>query len=141
LNPRIECAFGDDEENCPEKKVKFMKSVILEADEETTRTATTTTVTTSTSASTKQETSTTTTEKMKPENNPEIQELPEFFDDFVKHEFNSTSEIILKSHKNSTEEEIEIIQLVRVAPPKPDSVKGTLPSLILLLLAALSLLC
>jgi len=118
-----------------------MKSVILEADEDTTTTATTQTITTSASASTALETSTTTTEKMKPENNPEIQELPEFFDDFVNHEFNSTSEIILKSHKNPTEEEIEIVQLVRVAPPKPDSVKGTLPSLILLLLAAFSLLC
>ena len=113
-----------------------MESIIVEADEETTTTATTTTVTTSTSASTTLESSTTTTEKMKPENNPEIQELPEFFDDFVELESNSTSEIILKSHKNSTEEEIEIVQLVRVVPPKPDSVKGTLPSLILLLLGA-----
>jgi len=139
LNPKIECAFGDDEENCPEKKVKFMKSILVEKEPEiaTTTTASTTAMTTTTSITTTLETSTTTTEKMKPENKPENQELPEFFDNFVEHKSNSTNEVILKSHKNSTEDEFEIIKLVRVAPPKPDSVKGTFPSLILLLLGVL----
>ncbi|CBY32712.1 unnamed protein product [Oikopleura dioica] len=132
-----ECAFGDDEENCPEKKVKFMKNILVEKQLETTTTTSTTTMTTTTSITTTLETSTTTTEKMKPENKPENQELPEFFDDFVEHKSNSTNEVILKSHKNSTEDELEIIKLVRVAPPKPDSVKGTFPSLILLLLGIL----
>ena len=133
LNPIIECAFGDDEENCPEKKVKYMKYTIIETEEKTT-TAATTTATSTTSISTTLD-STTSTEEIKA-GASELPELPPFFDDFSEKDSNAT--VVLKSH-NSTEtregikekEELEIIHLVRVAPPKPDSVRGTLPSLIL----------
>ena len=139
MNPKIECALGDDEENCPEKKVKFMEKILSETEQPKTTTTdftTSTTVSTSLTTSTASQTSTTTTSinEIQPHRNETNDvELPPFFKNFTVSEIETNSSVILKSHQNSTiiEEELEIVQLVRVTKPKPDSVKGTLPSLIL----------
>ena len=111
---------------------------ILSEKEETTSTTeftTTTTLSTSITTSSTTQTSTTTTSinKIESEKSETDVELPPFFNNFTESEIETNSSVVLKSHQNSTiiEEELEIVQLVRVATPKPDSVKGTLPSLIL----------
>ncbi|CAG5104674.1 Oidioi.mRNA.OKI2018_I69.chr1.g1442.t1.cds [Oikopleura dioica] len=114
-----------------------MEKILSETEQTTTTTDFTTTTTVSTSITTSSTTQTATTtvsiNETESEKSETDVELPPFFKNFTESGIETNSSVILKSHQNSTiiEEELEIVQLVRVAAPTPDSVKGTLPSLIL----------